>query len=215
MRQLFGAGFSLVLLTTCLNQVVCLQRSTTSAPHDKPCDAYEILGIQPPNTNSTLYRLLIFGPKQEQRLKRRVWKLHGKLLPLFHIFEGDNYSPELFVNLRVLWNKAISSLDRNSPVYEGNQTSFWTYRMLPRSSRWILKAIPSRFFPRWYHANIELRTAYLNRAIAREIDKIRTKSNKKIRLIVLGAGYDTRSIRLLLDESSCDRIDQAWEFDLP
>jgi hypothetical protein len=33
----------------------------------------------------------------------------------------------------------------------------------------------------------------------------------KIRLVILGAGYDTRSVRLLQQ----GRVDQVWEFDLP
>eukprot|EP00980_Cylindrotheca_fusiformis_P018323 scaffold5975_cov99-Cylindrotheca_fusiformis.AAC.8 len=198
-----------------------------SSPAEKVCDAYKILGVQPPSANSILRRLdhRLFGSKKrlEPRLKRWVWKLHGKLLPLLHLLDKD-YSPEQFVNLRVLWNKAISSLDSTSPVYEKGKWT--TYRMLPRFSRWILRFIPSSWFPRWFHANIELRTAYLNQAIANEMERIRlsshhpnnsTTNKKRIRLVVLGAGYDTRSIRLLhlQEDDEGRRIDQAWEFDLP
>jgi hypothetical protein len=219
MKRPLISGLSLFLCAASFQQVLGQRVRESAVLPKEPCDAYEILGVQAPNTNSTLSRVCnkIFGTEHEQSLKRWVWKLHGKLLPVLHIWDGD-YAPELFVNLRVLWNKALSSVDPKSPVYEGNQ--FRTYIMLPRSSRWILRVIPARWFPRWYHANIELRTAYLNQAIDREIDRISTLEQsdsvstrtKKVLLVVLGAGYDVRSIRLLIDQH---RIEQAWEFDLP
>ncbi len=65
------------------------------------------------------------------------------------------------------------------------------------------------FFPRLHHANVELRTAYLDRAIkqvvANEVEK-----GKKIRLISFGAGYDLRSVKFL--EKSV--VDVAYELDL-
>jgi O-methyltransferase involved in polyketide biosynthesis len=83
--------------------------------------------------------------------------------------------------------------------------------MLPKSTRWVLRAIPARFFPRWMHANIELRTAYLNQAIAVELERSRSAGYANIRMIVLGGGYDARPVKLLAER----QIDQAWEFDLP
>eukprot|EP00980_Cylindrotheca_fusiformis_P013308 scaffold3388_cov85-Cylindrotheca_fusiformis.AAC.2 len=86
------------------------------------------------------------------------------------------------------------------------------YCVLPRFSRWILRIIPSSWFPRWFHANIELRIAYLNQAIAKEIERIRFSHHPRF----LGAGYDTRSIRLLYQEDEeGHKTDQVWEFDLP
>ncbi|KAL3936903.1 MAG: hypothetical protein SGBAC_007872 [Bacillariaceae sp.] len=271
---------------------------TLSAAHD----TYKILGVKGPyNANETI----VMKPRSSisslllslrSKFKRVVWKWHGRLIPLLHWQDwvetrflsrrskASSAPPppkELFVNLRVLWNKAISSLDPTSPVYEGKVATseadvdrnrdtvltatsstlsksanfWWSYRLLPPTTRWMLSIIPSSLFPRWFHANIELRTAYLNRAIdqmidqridlweeaARKEEKLvsikehvlhvqeqtsdtrhqQNQSNQilregtprrpKIRLVILGAGYDTRSIRLLQQ----GRVDQVWEFDLP
>jgi hypothetical protein len=116
---------------------------------------YAILNVQPQNH-------LLF-PK----LKRWSWRWHGRLLPLLHLWETS--SPEdVHVNLRVLWNKALALVDSRSLAYE--HPHFWTYHMLHFYSRWILKVPLSSFlFPRWFHANIELRTVYLNQVIKQEI----------------------------------------------
>ncbi|CAJ1934714.1 unnamed protein product [Cylindrotheca closterium] len=277
--------------------------SSSSEAHD----TYKILGVkgrdrvEKKNTTKPTYitsRLLSLRSKFQTKVKRAVWKWHGKLIPILHwqdwvetrffshCLTKSKGSPalppppppppppkELFVNLRVLWNKVISSLDPTSPVYEGkvisnpnvdksnrdgndeatdtipttssvsrlpNKSDWWSYRLLPPTTRWILAIIPSFLFPRWFHANIELRTAYLNRAVDHMIDRrmriweeeakqedyllqqrkeqhhpkmmIReTPRPNKIRLVILGAGYDTRSVRLLQQ----GRVDQVWEFDLP
>ena len=83
-----------------------------SLPNSAPADAYKILYVRPPRpSNSTpIGRLCsrLFGADYVQRLRRLVWKCHGKILPLLHLFDKDSTS-EAYVNLRVLWNKAISS----------------------------------------------------------------------------------------------------------
>jgi len=62
------------------------------------------------------------------------------------------------------------------------------------------------------HANIELRTVYLNRMVLKEIEWVRAQCKpKRLQCVVLGGGYDARSIRLLYNGS----IDRAWEWDLP
>jgi hypothetical protein len=169
---------------------------------DEEQDIYAILNVQPQT------RLLF--PK----LKRWSWRLHARLLPLLHLWETSS-PKDVHVNLRVLWNKALTSVDSRSLAYE--HPHFWTYHMLPFYSRWILKVHPS-LFPRWLHAIIELRTVYLNQAIEQETQWALSRQQQqqqqyttKIRLVVLGGGYDTRSIRLLANGS----IQEAWELDLP
>jgi hypothetical protein len=188
---------------------------------------------QPQVEEPDIYTTLQVGrPSRVQisRLKGWSWRWHGRLLPLLH---GFQQTPDIKVNLRVLWNKALVSVDPQSLAYEA--PDYFTYHMLPRWSRWILR-LPSCLYPRWFHANIELRTVYLNQAVRKEIEWIRTRNqqppsgseqqaqvllsnttistNKKrmrIQLIVLGGGYDTRSIRLLSNGS----VDRVWELDLP
>ena len=121
-------------------------------------EVYDILNVRPPSKK--LQNSKIFS-----RFKRFIWKMHGRLIPFLHF--GSNSPSETCVNLRVLWCKALSSVDPKSPVYE--RPHFWTYNFLPKYSRWILWITPSCLFPRWFHANIELRTAFLKRAIDKVI----------------------------------------------
>mmetsp|Transcript_18556 Transcript_18556/g.28052 ORF Transcript_18556/g.28052 Transcript_18556/m.28052 type:complete len:394 (+) Transcript_18556:231-1412(+) len=180
-------------------------------------DIYKVLNVRYPSGSPMV------------RFKRWSWKLHGHLLPILHglhhccalVTGGPPPPADVYVNLRVLWNKALASIDVQSPAYEGPH--FWTYRMLPIYSRWILNFVP--FFPRWYHANIELRTVYLNRAIKNEIQWIHSDKNGsrnrtcgkfKIRVVILGGGYDTRSVRVLTDSTYYQsNVDKVYELDLP
>ena len=156
-------------------------------------DIFTVLNVAPQTKGLTL-------------LRRISWRTHSKLLPLLH-WKDKARAQDVDVNLRVLWNKVITSLDKNSPAYEPER---WTFDMLPWS-RWILRMIPIRLFPRWLHANIELRTVYLNMAVDREIDQVRVPAVRKIRIVTVGGGYDSRPTRLL----ALNRVQQAWELDLP
>jgi O-methyltransferase involved in polyketide biosynthesis len=149
----------------------------------------------------------LFGVQRFTRVPNLVWKFvwrtHGRLLPLLHL--RDRAKPkDADQSLKVMWNKAIAALDVNSPTFDAG----WTYDFLPSSTRWILKYIPTRLFPRLHHANIEIRTAYLNQAIQQEIGHLST--NTKVRIIALGSGYDSRYTRLL----TTDVVQDAWELDI-
>jgi O-methyltransferase involved in polyketide biosynthesis len=62
------------------------------------------------------------------------------------------------------------------------------------------------------HANIELRTVYLNQAMQSEIDRIVARGDATaIELVILGGGYDTRAIRTMMQYPEVER---AWELDL-
>jgi hypothetical protein len=167
--------------------------------------SYGSVGNQTSAEND-IFTVLNVAPqaKRFKLLQRISMRTHRKLLPLLH-WKDKARAQDMNVNLRVLWNKVITSLDKNSPAYEPER---WTFDMLPWS-RWILQIIPIRLFPRWLHANIELRTVYLNMAVDREIDQVPAKT--KIRIVTVGGGYDSRPTRLL----ASNRIQQAWELDLP
>jgi hypothetical protein len=160
------------------------------------------------STGNDIFTVLNVAPQTKglALLRRISWRTHGKLLPLLH-WRDKARAQDVDVNLRVLWNKVITSLDKNSPAYEPER---WTFDMLPWS-RWILRMIPIRLFPRWLHANIELRTVYLNMAVDREIDQVRVPAGRKIRIVTVGGGYDSRPTRLL----ASNRVQQAWELDIP
>eukprot|EP00532_Pseudo-nitzschia_australis_P012090 CAMPEP_0168213508 /NCGR_PEP_ID=MMETSP0140_2-20121125/4834_1 /TAXON_ID=44445 /ORGANISM="Pseudo-nitzschia australis, Strain 10249 10 AB" /LENGTH=373 /DNA_ID=CAMNT_0008140367 /DNA_START=210 /DNA_END=1331 /DNA_ORIENTATION=- len=158
----------------------------------------------------------------------------------------------MVVNLRVLWCKLLTSLDPNSPAYEGrprggcNNSSnnekniFATYQMLPPFSiKWPLRYLGLwRLFPRWMHANIELRTVYLQGALdtillvkrnsepesvvateepSSEDQHKSTLSDggnsiaDSICVIILGGGYDPRGANL----STSNGIRRVYELDLP
>ena len=150
-----------------------------------PVEVAMIVGVKP----------CMMAPKLVWKL---VWRVHGALLPIFHL--GDLAKPiDSKQSLKVLWCKAIASMDKQSKVYDDR----WTYDTLPSPSRWLLRVLPTRLFPRLHHANIEARTAYLNSIIEGEIKQVLSEhqhnnsSMVNIRLISLGAGYDVRCSRLL------------------
>lgn len=133
-----------------------------------------------------------------------AWRGHGRLLPLLHI--NDQAKPkDADQSLKVLWNKAIVSIDKSSPGYDQE----WTYDLLPRPSRTLLR-IARPFLPRLHHANIEIRTVYLDQIIQQEIETYHNNENKHIRLVILGGGYDPRGARLLTE----NKVQQAFELDL-
>lgn len=152
----------------------------------------------------------IVGVKPCMEAPALVWKVawrgHGAVLPILH-FRDKAKPRDSKYSLKVLWCKAIASMDRASKVFDEK----WTYDTLPSVSRWILRLLPARLFPRLHHANIEARTAYLNKIIQEEIDRV--PHNTTIRLISLGAGYDIRCSRLLSQYS--ERPIEAFELDLP
>lgn len=135
-----------------------------------------------------------------------AWRGHGKLLKILH-WKDPAAAKDVDQSLKVVWLKALAAFNPKSPVYD---PELWTYNLLPKVSAWLIfRLIPARFFPRLHHANIELRTTYLDSMILKEIA---ANTNKRIRLISLGAGYDIRSVRWL---SSGQQVNEAWELDIP
>jgi Leucine carboxyl methyltransferase len=194
----------LVLIFTATN-AWSFPKSITSLPQKLGVRGFDrtYYGLSQNNTiPDPLEVAMIVGVKPCMMAPKLVWKLawrgHGALLPIFHF--GDSAKPrDSKQSLKVLWCKAIASMDKQSKVYDDR----WTYDTLPSPSRWLLRVIPTTFFPRLHHANIEARTAYLNSIIEGEINQILsehhndTSSTVNIRLISLGAGYDVRCSRLL------------------
>jgi len=105
----------------------------------------------------------------------------------------------------------------DSPVYDDGLS----YDLLPRGFRYLVgsKRVNRRFYPRLHHANVELRTAFLDRTISNIISSLDAKDNNhasktsktKVRLVSLGAGYDVRSVKFL----ERGLVDLAVELDLP
>ena len=159
-------------------------------------DAAAAVGVRPPASN----------------VSARRWKwaymIQKYTTPLLHLF--DRYKPpNSSLNVYCMWWKALSGNDKESPVYD-NELS---YDLLPRITRRIIKWF-AMLFPRLHHANVEIRTAFLDQAITNCVIEERNKSKNDIvlfRLVTFGAGYDIRSIKL----KERGLIDEAIELDLP
>mmetsp|Transcript_11045 Transcript_11045/g.16297 ORF Transcript_11045/g.16297 Transcript_11045/m.16297 type:complete len:447 (-) Transcript_11045:205-1545(-) len=153
---------------------------------------------------------------------QRAWKLHRGLMKPLHL--GDWCRPkDSKLALACLWWKAIAGNDNSSPVHDYSLS----YDLLPPVTRWIVSRRVCRFYPRLHHANVEIRTAYLDKALTNVINTIMNDHNnttpaqqmrkKKIRLVVMGGGYDTRSIKLLeqsLLMQSGDDVTTTTHYDL-
>ena len=75
------------------------QLDDTMVSQQGSADAYDILDVKRPSR-------FLAKSKPLSRIKRFTWKLHGWLIPLLHGFSAPN---EVCVNLRVLWNKALTT----------------------------------------------------------------------------------------------------------
>lgn len=153
-------------------------------------DAAAAVGVRPPDDASA-----------------RKWKLAYNILkiatPFLHLLDRQK-PPNSSLNVYCMWWKALSGNDKDSPVYDHSLS----FDILPRGTRWIV-CRPS-LFPRLHHSNVEIRTAFLDRAVTLCANENRAE-NRKIRLVSLGAGYDVRSIKL----KERGVVDRAFELDLP
>jgi hypothetical protein len=137
---------------------------------------------------------------------KMAWKMHKKLLPILHSTDSCK-PPDSSLNLACMWWKALSGNDATSPVYDHGLA----YDLLPSGWRRIIKL--RRWFPRLHHANVELRTAYLDKSLQDIVSQVRQNNpeNLKIQLVCMGAGYDLRGIKMLERKV----VDQVFELDLP
>jgi O-methyltransferase involved in polyketide biosynthesis len=149
-----------------------------------------------------------------QFMSKVCMKAFRKTLQLAHVFD-TLAPPNSFLSLSCMWWKAIAANDATSPVHD----RWLAYDLLPAYSRWIVSPWLVLLYPRMLHANLEIRTAFLDRAVtqiatattAASSASIDTSKRTAVRLITLGGGYDTRSMKLL----ERGVIQQAVELDLP
>ena len=138
---------------------------------------------------------------------KRAWTLHKKLIPLLHSTDGCK-PPDSSLNLACMWWKALAGNDKSSPVCDDGLA----YDLLPSGWRKIAK--PTRLYPRLHHGNVELRTAYLDQQVTQIADSLQKQQNNdtlKFRLICMGAGYDTRGVKMIERKT----VDEVVELDLP
>ncbi|GFH55546.1 hypothetical protein CTEN210_12022 [Chaetoceros tenuissimus] len=166
------------------------------------------------STNSTLpspkeiAAKLNVQPTKEASAKQwqLAWKFHKKMIPILH---STDYCkpPDSSLNLACMWWKALSGNDISSPVYDDQLA----YDLLPSGWRKFVSRRVRKLYPRLHHGNVELRTAYLDDAVEKEVEYAHSlKQDYKIRLLCMGAGYDTRGIKMLERKL----VDEVMELDL-
>jgi len=155
-------------------------------------EAAASVGVRPPK-------------KATPREWKRAWKIFRTIIPLLHAFDRLR-PPDSSLALHCLWWKALSANDPGSPVADGGLA----HDLLPPLVRAIAGRRIGRMFPRLHHANVEVRTAFLDRAVASSAAAA-TDAGGRVRLVSLGAGYDVRSIKF----RERGAVDAAVELDLP
>lgn len=96
--------------------------------------------------------------------------------------------------------------DRTSPVFDEGLA----YDLLPSLTRWAISSPIVSLYPRFLHANVELRTAYLDQAM----EQVMSEQPPKVRLVLLGGGYDLRLIRMA-HKYGPDVVTELIHVDLP
>ena len=132
-----------------------------------------------------------------------VWRSGKRSLKLLH--RRDDCAPtDTNVNLMVCWLKAIGGNH-----WRGIDDSGLSYDLLPPVTRRIVSKPLASLYPLLHHQNVLLRSAYLDKLVTTALDD--GSSNADV-VVVLGAGFDLRSLRL----SSRGAERARWvEVDLP
>lgn len=154
------------------------------------------LGVAATNTKAT--------PRQR---KRAFWWFR-QLLTISQLLDPIQ-TPNSFVNYQCVWWKAISGNDATSPLRDGG----FAYDLLPPFTRWAVAPPLATLYPRFHHGNVELRTKYLDTAMGKIMESLPHNVNN-IRLVLMGGGYDLRSLRMAMryqDDYTMDLV----ELDLP
>ena len=120
-----------------------------------------------------------------------AWKLQTWMQPLLHKFDAV-LPTDSFLNLSVLWWKAISGSRLFSITFDG----FVAYDLLPNFTRVIAGFPLCYLFPKLHHQNVALRTRFLDEALTHEIEDAAAKGENVV-TVALGAGFDTRCLRFL------------------
>jgi len=114
--------------------------------------------------------------------------MHEAALPQLHRFD-QCIQKSSFVNLPVLWWKAIAGNRRGSPAADGGMA----WDLLPPITRWIVGWPLCWLYPALHHQNVAIRTVFLDRALNETLSLMEGSTA----VVVLGAGFDSRSLRLL------------------
>ena len=136
-----------------------------------------------------------------------VWRFGKRAIPWLH--RWDECKPtDTNVNLMVCWLKAIGGNSWRSGMDDGQLG----YDLLPPWTRRVVAKPVASLYPLLHHQNVLLRSAYLDRQVSDALSSGGSGSGERSAVVVLGAGFDLRSLRL----SSSEALSARWvEVDLP
>ena len=118
---------------------------------------------------------------------KAAWAVGKHALPVLH--RWDDCAPsDTNVNLWVCWMKAIVG---NSMF--GIDDRRLAYDLLPSVTRKVVSRPLASLYPLLHHQNIALRVAYLDRQVR---DELAAAADTPTTVVVLGAGFDLRAMRL-------------------
>jgi hypothetical protein len=148
-----------------------------------------------------------------------AWKLQKFMMPVLHFF--DECAPkDSHLNLAVLWWKAMAGNRIGTITYDGGVA----YDLLPHYSRNVVAFPFCYFYPPLHHQTVAMRTAFLDATLDDVCQQLAMAGNNQddgTRVITLGAGFDTRSLRYLekqqkneVTTAQSSKID-FYEIDLP
>ena len=137
-----------------------------------------------------------------------AWKVQTWAMPFLHLF--DQLRPQdTFLNLNVLWWKAIAGNRRFSATFDHG----FAFDLLPPVMRRVTQFPLCYLFPNLHHQNVALRTKFMDKKLAEQLT-IGEKEQQDIVVVTLGAGFDTRSLRFLT-RSPGQSTSHFYEVDLP
>lgn len=155
------------------------------------------------------------GPPKPTPLQRFLEQFLEVVFPLLYLGDDSGVREES-KNLRVLWTRAL--LANRNGAGDGTTASSLlqdkvAYELLPPSSRWVVGTSLAPLYP---NSVVEKLSFVANRTnfIDRELDDfILQNEQRQKQVVVLGAGYDTRSLRYYRNNNNDDLA--FYEVDLP
>ena len=118
-----------------------------------------------------------------------AWKLQKHMMPILHFF--DRCAPkDTHLNLAVLWWKSMAGNRIGTVTYDGGVA----YDLLPHYTRNIVAFPFCYLYPPLHHQTVAMRTAFLDSTLD-EVCRQEVHNKETVRVITLGGGFDTRSLR--------------------
>ena len=129
---------------------------------------------------------------------RAAWRTHAMLLPLLHATDPIKPS-NTCVNLQVLWLKALAGA-------RGETSDDLSYRFLPKKGRILISRPLCWLYPPWHHTTIARRTRFIDETL-NELVRDAEVRGTPLHFVTVGAGFDTRPLRLGGGEHSWVEVD--------